>query len=34
MILIISKDAESTTDLVIDWLIKWKIFIKKPKPVK
>lgn len=23
MILIISKDAESTTDLVIDWLIKW-----------
>ncbi|WP_407518202.1 hypothetical protein [Elizabethkingia anophelis] len=25
MILIISKDAESTTDLVIDWLIKWKL---------
>jgi len=25
MILIISKDAESTTDLVIDWLIKWNI---------
>ncbi|WP_395762848.1 hypothetical protein ACH34F_17060 [Elizabethkingia anophelis] len=25
MILIISKDAESTTDFVIDWLIKWKL---------
>ncbi|MDE5436977.1 hypothetical protein KRE40_10085 [Elizabethkingia meningoseptica] len=25
MILIISRDSESTTDLVIDWLIKWEI---------
>ncbi|HAT3998305.1 TPA: hypothetical protein I9Y67_003820, partial [Elizabethkingia anophelis] len=25
MILIISRDSEPTTDLVIDWLIKWKL---------
>ena len=29
MILIISRDSEPTTDLVIDWLIRWKIPFKR-----